>query len=246
MRRLVNTNLSKETAMAMKLIVFDMAGTTVEDKDNVALALQAALQAFHVLAPLPDINLVMGYPKPEAIRELLAQHAEPGATADTTLVDRIHERFVYNILSFYRQSESIRSKDKAEGIFRKLRDMGIKVALDTGFSRDIADAIFERLGWKQGVHFDLSVTSDEVRAGRPFPDMIYKAMADLGIDDVSDVAKVGDTLSDLQEGSSAGCRYVIGVTTGAYTREALSRGPHTHLIERLEEIFEIVGVTEAA
>jgi phosphoglycolate phosphatase-like HAD superfamily hydrolase len=40
-----------------------------------------------------------------------------------------------------------------------------------------------------------------------------------GVTDARKVAKVGDTISDLQEGDAAGCGWIIGVTTGAFSRE---------------------------
>lgn len=59
------------------------------------------------------------------------------------------------------------------------------------------------------------------------------------------MAKVGDTVSDLQEGSAAGCRYVIGITTGAYSAQELSKENHTHLVERLRDVIDIVDLPHA-
>lgn len=230
--------------MAIKLIVFDMAGTTVEDNQNVAQALQRALHSFHYKVTLEDANEVMGYPKPVAIRSLLQKYGGEQIAKDDQLVAEIHSQFVQLITYFYRESEGIRAKEGAEDLFRELHEMGIKVALDTGFSRDIATAIFERLGWIEGEHFDVSITSDEVANGRPYPDMIFKAMEKLGIRSGAEVAKVGDTLSDLLEGNAAGCRYVIGITTGAYSEEELSKEKHTHLIKHLQEVLDIVSTEE--
>ena len=63
-----------------------------------------------------------------------------------------------------------------------------------------------------------------------------------GVRDVSKVAKVGDTISDLQEGNAAGCSIVAGVTTGAFSKEALQLVEHTHLIEQIPEMIQIVGL----
>ena len=114
------------------------------------------------------------------------------------------------------------------------------MAIDTGFSRPIADAIIKRLGWNEHKLIDVSVTSDEVKFGRPHPDLIFEAMKRAGVKQARHVAKVGDTISDLQEGNAAGCSYVIGITTGAYTRHELAREKHTHLINSLLEVVDIV------
>jgi phosphonatase-like hydrolase len=225
--------------MPIKLIVFDMAGTTVEDDRNVAQTLVNAMDFFGYKATLEDANAVMGYPKPVAIKALMKKYAM--APVDEELVAAaIHEQFVLEMIGFY-QKAPVQEKEGASETFSILKEKGIKVAIDTGFSRDIADTIFNRLGWEKEKHFDVSITSDEVANGRPFPDMIYKAMELLQIDSALDVAKVGDTVSDLQEGSAAGCRYVIGITTGAYSAQELSKAQHTHLIERLSDVIEIVG-----
>jgi phosphoglycolate phosphatase-like HAD superfamily hydrolase len=70
--------------------------------------------------------------------------------------------------------------------------------------------------------------------------MIFKAMKDLNIISANEVAKVGDTISDLKEGYGAKCKYVIGITTGAYTRAELEKEPHTHLVDDLLQVVDIV------
>ena len=225
--------------MAIKLVVFDMAGTTVEDKDNVHEALIKGFELNNYQITREDANSVMGIPKPVAIRTLL--EGKFGTKEKTgELVSKIHGSFVDEMINFYKTDPSVKSKKNAEETFKRLREKGIKVGIDTGFSRDIADTIFDRLKWNENNLLDLTVTSDEVNNGRPFPDMIFKAMKDLNIKTADEVAKVGDTIFDLKEGSSAGCKYVIGITTGAYTREELEPETHTHLIDDLLEVVDIV------
>ncbi|HWB63733.1 MAG TPA: HAD hydrolase-like protein, partial [Chitinophagales bacterium] len=215
--------------MAIKLVVFDMAGTTVEDKDNVHEALITGFKKNNFEINRADANSVMGIPKPVAIRTLLENKFHyKGNTGE--MVSTIHKSFVAEMINFYKTDPSVKSKKNAEETFKQLREKGIKVCVDTGFSRDITDTIIERLQWKANNLIDLSITSDEVTNGRPYPDMILKAMNDLHITKPEEVAKVGDTIFDLQEGNGAKCRYVIGITTGAYKRAELEKEEHTHLI----------------
>lgn len=225
----------------IQLVVFDMAGTTVEDKDSVQRALQTALAKADIKVSLAETVEVMGYPKPEAIRILLEQKLEDKSRITPEYIEEIHQYFVQDMVSYYEQSPEIREKKGVSDTFSLLRKNNIKVALDTGFSRPIADAIIDRLHWKNKI--DVSITSDEVENGRPYPDMIYKAMKQTGVEDVNKVAKVGDTASDMQQGMEAGCKYVIGVTTGNYTEEELKNYEHTHLIAQLPEILDILGIT---
>jgi phosphonatase-like hydrolase len=146
------------------------------------------------------------------------------------------------MIRFYETDSSVHEIAGAGDAFRRLHRAGIKVALDTGFSRDIVDVILDRLGWNDRSLVDTTVTSDEVPRGRPHADMIMKAMRDLGISDARRVAKVGDTPSDLQEGTNAGCALVIGVTGGSHTATQLEPFEHTHLIGTVAELPKLLGI----
>ncbi len=227
--------------MSIQLVVFDMAGTTVKDSNNVHQALRKALQRAGFYFTDEEINPYMGIPKPLAIKYLLAQRpTAKHLVEDEDFIQEIHKDFVAEMLLFYQHSEEVMEKPFASEVFKTLKSKGIKVALDTGFSREIADAIIHRLGWDKGDLIDFSVTSDEVANGRPYPDLIFKAMEIAGITDSQEVAKVGDTSSDLQEGTAAGCKFVIGITTGAFSKESLEKEQHTHLVSDLREILPIV------
>ncbi|SFF50920.1 HAD hydrolase-like protein [Thermoflexibacter ruber] len=227
--------------MSIKLAVFDIAGTTVKDSNNVHEALQKALQRAGFHFTVEEINPYMGIPKPLAIKYLLEQRpTAKHLVEDEDFIQEVHKDFVAEMLLFYQQAAEVIEKPFASEVFKTLKSKGIKVALDTGFSREITDAIIQRLGWDKGGLIDFSVTSDEVANGRPYPDLIFKAMQIAGIDDSQEVAKIGDTSSDLQEGTTAGCKYVIGVITGAFSREALEKEPHTHLVADLREVLTIV------
>lgn len=226
---------------AIELVVFDLAGTTVEDPDVVGTSLRAALGAVGVSAPDDQITAVMGLPKPEAIRLLL----EPsGLKVDDldAVVAAVHRDFVGRMVRVYSVDPSIVEVPGTSRTFELLRGAGIKVAIDTGFSRDITIVLLDRLGWAERGLIDASITSDEVPRSRPHPDMIERLMARLGITDAGRVAKVGDTPADLEEGHNAGCGLVIGVTGGTHTREQLAEFPHTHLIATVANLPALLGI----
>ena len=70
--------------------------------------------------------------------------------------------------------------------------------------------------------------------------MILTAVLRLRIDDVAEVAVVGDTSSDLVAGSRSGASMVIGVLSGAHSRSELAAAPHTHLIDSVAELPELL------
>ncbi len=217
-----------------ELVIFDMAGTTVYDGGSpVHRCLRESLASAGVAVTHEQVNAVMGLPKPDAIRQLLICGSE-------SRVGEIHAYFVERMIAYYKTNASVREIEGTSLVLVKLRKAGIKVALDTGFSRDIADVIIERLGWR--LLLDGSVTSDEVPRGRPHPDMVLALMSRFGILSASHVAKIGDTPSDLHEGTSANCGWVIGVCEGSHTREELAVHPHTQLLPSLRDLLMLWGI----
>ena len=227
--------------MHIELVVFDIAGTTAHDGDAVATCLRAALSAAGLDVTPAAVNAVMGLPKPEAIANLIAASAKSEDLRDR--VDAIHVDFVARMLRHYSTDPEIREVPGASATFAALRRASIKVALDTGFNREITEVLLRRLGWTgERSPIDASVASDEVPHGRPQPDMIYHLMHKFGITNPCVVAKVGDTPVDLEEGTAAGCGMVIGVTQGTHTRDQLIYYPHTHLIESVARTAGALGI----
>lgn len=223
----------------IKLLVCDMAGTTLQDNQEVHHCIQEALAEERIIVSDQETRDIMGYPKPIAIHMLLEQKLDDQSQITEDYVDQIHQRFVDMMVNHYRSGSDVRELPEVSDTWKKLRAQGIKIALDTGFSRPIADAIIERLNWRDKI--DASVTSDEVENGRPAPDMIFRAMELLGIENIQQVAKIGDTASDLQQGKAAGCPYVIGITTGSFGRDALQELPSTHVINSFSEVYSVLS-----
>jgi phosphonatase-like hydrolase len=221
----------------IELVVFDMAGTTVHDGDAVNASLRATLAAWGVEADPAAVNAVMGLPKPEALRLLLEQFGRPrGVPPSADRLPALHEDFTSRMRNYYATDPAVREVPGATAAFAALRRAGIKVALNTGFFRPIADVLLTRLGWHPPAVIDADVTSDEVPRGRPHPDMIRYLMTRLGIQDPRRVAKVGDTRADLEEGANAGCGLVIGVTTGSFSRGQLQAYPHSYIVGSVAEV----------
>lgn len=213
--------------------MFDIAGTTIRDDNFVGQCLADALAAADVHPTLPQLNSIMGIPKPVAIAELA------GLEGKTVDVPAVYADFERRMVDFYRTAE-FTPIEGAEDAIRRVTDAGIKVYLDTGFARAVTESVLDRLGWHGLVSG--TVSSDEVARGRPFPDLIYLAMERAGVTDVKAVCKAGDTPSDMGEGTAAGCGWVVGVLSGTHTREELEAHPHTHILASVAEIPGLLGI----
>lgn len=220
-----------------KLAVLDIAGTTVVDKDFVAIAFVEAFMQYGIDLTVEEINPLMGFKKTEAISTVL-QNKEIEVTEEK--VDFIHNVFTTEMIRFYSTSPSVEPLPYAEDFFRFLKSKGIVVTLDSGFPRVIVDAIVDRLGWIENGLVDFVIASDEVEKGRPFPFMINRLMQMAGVENTAEVIKVGDTMVDIQEGRMSSCGLVAAVTTGTYNRESLLAYSPDHVVDSLKELEQYI------
>lgn len=222
--------------MPIKMAVFDMAGTTVWDGDNaVARCVCDALRAAGADVSEADVDPVMGMPKPQAVRMLLEQAR--GAAPSASEVTAVHADFQARAIEHYRAGPGVRELDGATDAFEALRRHGVRVTLDTGFDRTILDAIVARLGWH--TLLDDTIASDEVAHGRPAPDLILALMERAGLTDPAEVAKIGDSVSDIEQGLNNRCGLVAAMQ-GDRTRPVMHRFPGVHAVESLAEFLDLV------
>ncbi len=223
----------------IQLVVFDIAGTTVSDKGDIAVAFIDGFRKHGKDVSVEEVNKVMGFRKKDAIKSLLDRFY-PGEQDADEIIEKIHDAFLNNMISFYKTYPDLRPLPRAVETFQTLKATGVKVALNTGFTKAITDTILSRLGWNESPMLDYVISSDEVPHGRPHPDMIRAIMNALTITHVKQVVKVGETQVDVQEGRNAGCGLVVSVTTGAYTRKQLESYDPDFIIDSLEELPALI------
>lgn len=224
-------------APAYRLAALDMAGTTVDEGGLVYAAVEAAVSE-SVGQPIPHDLMVKwkGTSKEEAIAGLLV-----GLDADASpaAVAKVFDVFAGKLTEAYLATPPAPIPGVLD-TFEELRRAGVKVALQTGYSAEIADSILRGLGWTIGETVDAVVTSDLVVASRPAPYLVFHCMEATGVQDVREVLVAGDTPNDLGAGMNAGARFVVGVTTGSFTRNQLEIEPHTHIVESVTEIMSLL------
>lgn len=226
--------------MNIELVVFDIAGTTVIDRGNINDAFRNAFSNVGYEVDATDVDKVMGYRKIDAIKIILDKYNRQANNSNAQFAEVIHNDFTDSMVQFYEEDSELKAVPFAEEVFDQLQKKGIKIALNTGFTKVITDAILNRLGWNNSSSINAVVSSDEVPEGRPSPYMIKKIMKQLRIDDVQNVVKVGDTKVDIEEGRNANCGLVVAVTTGAYAGEQLQQYYPDHIIDSLQQLPALI------
>jgi len=199
----------------IRLAVFDMAGTTVDDSvDGAPLVLRSYDEAFRrhgVEVPMATLNEMRGRDKRAVIGEL------GGAEASA-----IYRDFVDLLL---RNAGRLREVEGASGVFRWLKERGAFVAVESGFPTLVSYEVVKGMGWLRDGLVDYWTCSELVDEERPSPAMIRRCMRRLGVRDPSEVVKVDDTAVGVEEGRNAGA-VTVGVLTGTQSRERLlAAGP---------------------
>ena len=91
-----------------------------------------------------------------------------------------------------------------------MRQRGLKIGATTGYNQEMM-ALCQAAAAKEGYVPDVSIAVTQVPAGRPAPWMAVKAAMDLQVFPWESIVKIGDTVTDIQEGLNAGM-WTIGVT----------------------------------
>ncbi len=221
----------------IEMVVFDMAGTVIDEQNVVYKTLQETLTAAGIDIDFETVlALGAGKEKKLAIADLVS-HVK--GSQDPQHIQDLFDSFRKKLDAAYLNLH-ILPQPGAETVFEELRKRNILIILNTGYDRPTAESLLAKLDWRIGKEIDYLVTASDVYAGRPEPDMIEKAMEYYDIENEEHVIKVGDSIVDIEEGQNAGCRYVIGVTTGAHNQSQLMSAEPTHIINHLSELLEII------
>jgi phosphonatase-like hydrolase len=216
----------------LDLVIFDMAGTTVEDHGEVPFAFNTALADHHIHITPEGIKDVRGLSKRQAILQFI-----PPGLGQARIAEEVYTSFQSHLIRRFGE-EGVHAIQGAEATFHMFRVRGVKIALNTGFDREITSFLVEALGWLAGM-VDAVICGDDVQQGRPAPYLIFRAMEQTGASSVHRVANIGDTTNDLHAGYHAGVCWNIGVLSGAHDRQALENAPHTHILPSVAELLQL-------
>ena len=149
----------------ISMVMFDLSGTTVYDDTGVRDCLYKAAVEFNLETTPEEILMNMGTNKVHLYQFLIARargqdvtieefekNIDPSTEEEAT---RIFDRYSRIMIDHYRRE--VREVEGASDTFRWCHDHGIKVATDTGFHRDVTEAIMDGLGWVRDGLVDLSL-----------------------------------------------------------------------------------------
>ena len=219
----------------IKLVVCDIAGTTVRDTGQVVTAFADTLRKYELEFSEDQLSRVRGSSKRQALLEFI-----PDGPDRNQFAEEVYVSFRERLAHLY-TTNGVEPVEGAEQVFRELRAKRVGIALNTGFDREITDLLLRSLNWDKGI-VDAVVCGDDVLQGRPAPYLIFHAMELTRTINPNYVVNVGDTVMDLEAGFNARVGLNIGVLSGAHDRETLEHVPHTHILPSIAVLPTLLEV----
>jgi phosphonoacetaldehyde hydrolase len=215
---------SKQTQIApsikslppLRAVILDWAGTTV-DHGSVApvLALQSLFLRHDIALSSENARKDMGLLKLDHIRSILALpnirtewHEKTGRFPGEAEVVSLFGEFGILQLEIVAQHSQVIAG--VADTVQHWQQRGLRIGSTTGYTREMLDPVLIQAR-KDGYCPDASVCPDEVGAGRPLPWMLARNVQLLDVYPPSSCVKIGDTVSDIEEGRNAGM-WTIGLT----------------------------------
>jgi len=203
--------------LPIRLVVVDLAGTTVDFGSRAPAAAFVSLFARHGV-PITEAEArgPMGTAKRDHIA-LLAQlprvaaawrKVHGGREFTTADLDRLYAEFIpLQLEELPRHSELVPGTLEAVATLRRT---GLRVAATTGYDTAMTELVAAAAA-SQGFAPDTIVCASDVPAGRPAPWMIFRAMERTGVWPPAAVVAVGDTVADIEAAVNAGA-WAVGVS----------------------------------
>ncbi|MFH0809785.1 MAG: HAD family hydrolase [Pseudomonadota bacterium] len=214
-------------AMETRAIIFDLGGTLVDTQAPLLVAMRAAIRELGLPAPAEAaMRANLGWHEPLLMRGLVPRDQE--ARAAEIMTARMRREL--------RQARPIAG---AEAVLLRLRSLGFRLALASGFARETIEGIIQPLGWR--LLFEVIVSADDVARPRPAPDLLLAAVGRLCLPRAACLA-VGDALYDLRSAAACGMPFA-GVLTGAQAADladVLPRGRALRSVAELPKKSEIL------
>ncbi len=194
----------------IEAVIFDWAGTTVDFGSCApVVAFIEAFKKFGVEPTLEEVRKPMGILKwnhidtmmkmPRIAAEWEKAHGRAATKEDVEILHNFAEPkpFVLDTIA-------------------SLRARGIKIGATTGFNNRMMSIVVPKAK-ENGYAPDYWCTPNAVNdIGRPYPYMIHKNFAELGLQCAANVIKVGDSIADIKEGNNAGL-VSVGIVEGSST-----------------------------
>jgi len=217
--------------MPIKAVLFDLDGTLLNTYEDLADAVNYGLKKF-------------GFPERETENykyycgngvRVMIERALPDGHKDADTIEKVLEPF----LEYYSEhsKDKTRVYDGMTELVKKLRKLGYHTAIVTNKVNDAAQSVVEYYFGKD--LFECVQGQVDSLPTKPDPTLVHLVMDKLGVKP-EECVFMGDSGVDALTGKNSGA-YPVGVLWGFRTAEELTENGARSLINKPEELFEILN-----
>jgi beta-phosphoglucomutase family hydrolase len=188
--------------LPIKAIIYDVDGTMIDSEPLHVAAWDKALQSYgKCLADLSqEFQATMAGKKPIAIAEGMV--AELGLSA--TPVELLAKKTALFMASV---TTDLHGMPGVVESIKRFRAQGLPLGIGTSLDRNYINLVLNKLEVKN--YFDVVVTGDEIKNGKPHPDTFLTVVRKLGLAP-QECLVLEDAKSGIQSAKAAGC-YCIAI-----------------------------------
>ena len=184
-----------------KLIIFDLDGTLIDSTEAWTKAFQKCFKRSGVKV---------------SKKKLIDQFGKSDIDIVKSLVKDVRKRkeilkYLYQIKESDELLKEFKLHKNTKKVLKKLKEKGYIVALATGNRKDFCSKVLRYFGLTD--FFDIIITVDDVRKGKPDPEMLIKCLKQSKVNK-EDAIFICDSLQDILAGKKAGIKCCL-VTWGA-------------------------------
>ena len=212
------------------LIILDFDGTLGDTRRNIVTTMQMTIE-----------ELQLPYRSEE---ECAATIGLPLAGCFRTLFPGIQEELIPRCTETYRRffNENLKTihPEAFPGVVETLsilHQKGFTLTIASSRSRNSLTELTRNMGIADYISYILG--ADDVKEAKPKPEPVLKILANMHFD-AEETLVVGDMAVDVLMGVNAGAK-TCGVTWGNGTKNELEKAGATYIIDRIEDLIEIVN-----
>lgn len=183
----------------IKAVIFDMDGTVIDSTESDYLAWKKVFEEYEVDFSYQEYQKVLGAQGSEIVPMYLAPSVRQEA------LDK--KEYYFKALV---EERGLNFVPGVESLLEAIKDMNIKTSLATGAGKDKLTFIFEQVKMKE--YFDVVITADDTKTGKPAPDVFLNSARRLNILP-SDCVVFEDAENGVKAAKAGGMKCVAITTT---------------------------------
>jgi phosphoglycolate phosphatase-like HAD superfamily hydrolase len=214
--------------LPLRAVAFDLDGTLADSAPGICSTFTTVLaEAGHPPPPFAEVAAMIGLP----LGDIMVRYAPGASPADLdALVVRYRSIYTSTVVP------ATLLFPRAWSLLRACRAAGLELAIVTGKTTDVAEAVLRRCRVR-GL-FSSVVGNERASRPKPYPDLMHIALSELGLPP-EETLLVGDGTHDVEMGRGAGVR-TCGVAWGVHAVEHLAAAGADHVVHSMAELRDLI------